>query len=164
MEICAIDHTDENWSRPDESPHDWYSPQRVVKLYRINRAEKVNDDLAEQFNALRIAWHKECGLSSSPTEIVKSASYLKIVDMGEKALPFIFEDLRKRPEPDYWFDALRKITKENPVPFKYRGYSRRMAKEWLKWARAHNSASVAMELAARQLPYPQSRIPESDIW
>lgn len=53
--------------------------------------------------------------------------------MGDEVLPFIFRDLERRPEPDFWFDALVEITKVNPVPERHRGYARAMAKDWLKW-------------------------------
>lgn len=96
--------------------------------------------LADEFNSLREAWHREYGASSSFTEITRSPSYRMIVQLGEKVLPFIFRDLERRPEPDHWFDALVEITKADPVPAKDRGYSRRMAKAWLKWARAHGYA------------------------
>jgi hypothetical protein len=79
-------------------------------------------------------------VTSSFTKITRCHSYRKIVDLGEKVLPFIFRDLERRPEPDHWFDALAEITKVDPVSEKDRGYSRRMAKAWLKWARARGYA------------------------
>lgn len=152
MDMCAVD---QQWSdinesihrrsdtnewirpRPEEHPAKWFVRRPTIVLLRA--AHHVAD-LSSTFETLRLAWHREYGLSSSFTEITRCPSYRKIVDMGEKVLPLIFDDLKRRPEPDYWFDALMEITKANPVPSRYRGYSRRMAKAWLKWARAHNYA------------------------
>ena len=144
METCPIDQQLADvraWflpeTEPDEHPRANWTVTRI--LPRISRAVEKGD-LATRFDALRIAWHQECGLSSSFTEITRSPSYRKIVGMGDKVLPLIFRDLERSPEPDYWFDALVEITKANPVPAKDRGYSRRMAKAWLKWARANRYA------------------------
>ena len=101
---------------------------------RISRAE-AQSDLASRFNALRLAWHREYGASSSVTKITSCPSYREIVRLGDSALPFIFRDLRGNPNPSHWLDAIREITKQDPVPPQYRGHPRKMIKFWLKWAR-----------------------------
>lgn len=94
-------------------------------------------DVAYQFNLLRNAWRSEYGASSSSTFITHTPSYLRIVFLGKSVLPYIFRDLQKSFEPDFWFVALREITQENPVPDTHRGNRRAMANDWIKWAQSH---------------------------
>ena len=145
METCAKDEElsgTQEWFHPkvepDEKRRDWYARDPALVPRRSSAVARA--DLANRFDALRIAWHREYGPSSSFTEITRCPSYREIVQLGDSVLPFIFRDLERRPEPDHWFDALVEITKADPVPAKDRGYSRRMAKAWLKWARAHGHA------------------------
>ncbi len=81
-------------------------------------------------------WHEERGFTSSPVAMAKCQSYRKIVEMGERALPFIMEDLEKhKEEPDLWFMALHEITGEIPIQEEDYGKTVRMAKAWLAWWR-----------------------------
>lgn len=151
MDLCAHDEvlsdaTDlsdaTEWHRsPQESVSGWYR-KRLLSISAASEpneaSEASEEELLERFESLRTSWHREYGLTSSFTQITRCPSYRKIVQLGDKVLPLIFRDLAQRPEPDFWFDALVEITKANPVPDKDRGYSRRMATAWLKWARANN--------------------------
>jgi hypothetical protein len=129
---------DDPFSKFKNDQRDWLRIWTEMKRYRTAVVIQAAgaDDLSEQvFQDLRDSWHREYGLSSSGTQIMRCPSYKQIVAYGSKSLPFIFRDLERRPEPDFWFDALAQITKDNPVPDRDRGYSRRMAKIWLKWWR-----------------------------
>ena len=53
--------------------------------------------------------------------------------MGESALPLILEDLQK--ETNHWFEALQKITGENPVPKENEGKMELMKENWLQLAK-----------------------------
>lgn len=139
MEFCAEDDFfsgNAEWCvrGPKGAMGQWYGKPQLLYIPAEDDSEGV---LAAKFERLRTAWHSEYGLSSSFGEITRCPSYREIVRYGDRMLPFIFRDLERRPEPDFWFDALVEITKVNPVPDKDRGYSRRMAKAWLKWARAN---------------------------
>jgi hypothetical protein len=57
--------------------------------------------------------------------------YLRIIGLGERAIPLILEDLRKTP--DHWFVALHAITGVSPVPEESRGRIDEMAKAWIIW-------------------------------
>jgi len=87
---------------------------------------------AERFENLAHIWLEQCAQLSSIREITLHPSYQQIVEMGEKALPFIFARLER--EPEHWFWALRAITGENPVPSESRGNIAQMVDAWLKWA------------------------------
>jgi hypothetical protein len=139
--ICAVDDelsdtqqwlVQPNVERDErrERRRDWYvdRPRRLPSVLYGNAASR--------FDALRDAWHREYGSSSSTTKITSTASYRSIIEMGDAALPFIFRDLeRHRYDPDNWFVALFEITKANPVSPADRGNRPAMAKAWLKWAR-----------------------------
>lgn len=55
--------------------------------------------------------------------------------MGEKVLPFIFQDLKY--EPALWFYALEKITIYNPIEKSHKGIIKFMTEDWLKWGKEH---------------------------
>jgi hypothetical protein len=143
METCATDEElsdTQEWFHPkverdDDRRHDWYAGRRTLVL-RIVASNETDADLASRFDALRSAWHREYGASSSLTSLTECPSYREIVQLRERALPFIFRDLETKSEPDHWFAALREITQANPVPLSDRGNRRHMVKAWLKWARA----------------------------
>jgi hypothetical protein len=152
MDMCAVDQqwsdinesihppSDTNeWIRPrrEEHPAKWFVRRPTIVLLR---AAHHAADVSSRFEALRRAWHREYGASSSLTKIASSPSYREIIRLKEQALPLIFHDLKQSPEPDHWFQALMEITGADPVPPKDRGNRRRMAKAWLLWARSHGHA------------------------
>lgn len=106
----------------------------------LNAAADLAASEAEIFRTLVEAWHSEYGASSSPIVITRCPSYQAIIGLGRRMLPFIFRDLEQQPEPDHWFEALRRITQIDPVLARERGNHRRMAKAWLKWGRAKGYA------------------------
>lgn len=88
-----------------------------------------------KFHNLVDKWKEETLLISSIDEIESNESYLQIISMGEKALPFIFQDLKY--EPALWFSALENITGQNPIDISHRGIIKLMTEDWLKWGREH---------------------------
>lgn len=80
-------------------------------------------------------WREERGAASSLSGMFACPSYLKIIGMGEKALPLIFAQLRsERDDPDHWFAALEAITGQDPVSEDDYGDTLKMAEAWLSWA------------------------------
>lgn len=61
-------------------------------------------------------------------------TYQQIIGMGECAVPFILEELRR--EPDLWFWALKSITGSDPVPPELAGNIDEMARCWVEWGLA----------------------------
>src|SRR5262249_28739730 len=96
-----------------------------------------------RFNYLAARWREEYGVSSSTHEIVMAQSYQAIIGMGERALPFIFEQLKSEAAgPHNWFWALRSITGINPVPPEARGNRRAQAQAWIDWWHGNNGYSL----------------------
>lgn len=89
----------------------------------------------QKFQNLAERWKEETFITSSCNEIVSNRSYLEIIDMGEKILPLIFQDLKS--EPAFWFFALEEITECNPIEKSHRGFIKLMKEDWLKWGEEH---------------------------
>ena len=80
-------------------------------------------------------WREERGITSSISDMVVCPSYLKIIALGEKALPMLLAQIeREGDDPDHWFAALEAITGQDPVPEDAYGDTVKMAKAWLLWA------------------------------
>ena len=84
-------------------------------------------------------WHDERSITSSLSEMIVCPSYLRIIAMGELALPLILAQLRnEHDDPDHWFAALEAITGQDPVPENAYGDTLKMADAWLLWAKEEN--------------------------
>jgi len=87
------------------------------------------------FTDLVNLWHNDTRYCSDSSVIISHRAYLRIIAMGPKALPHIFEELKKGP--DHWYAALAAITGEDPVPEEHRGSMTQMQQDWLTWAKEH---------------------------
>lgn len=119
-----------------------------AKTYEIMRGEKVQDskeksesitkdDLTDKkiFNELAKKWKNETLNLSSMQRITGNCAYLSIIGLGPVAIPMILDALRF--EPDWWFCALRSITRVDPVTEDMHGDLIAMTKAWLDWGRKH---------------------------
>lgn len=88
-----------------------------------------------EFNLLVAQWKQETSLFSSLDKICMHPAYQRIIGMGEKILPLIFNELERNPA--HWFWALSAITGENPIQPEQRGNLRKMTQAWLDWANSH---------------------------
>lgn len=104
-----------------------------VQRFRRDLARLAGDDRsADSFRSLAKEWRRERDTkSSSIRAMISHPTYLRIVGMGERAIPFLLEELRS--EPDHWFVALHAITGENPVPDESRGRLDEMSMAWVEW-------------------------------
>jgi hypothetical protein len=99
----------------------------LVPVTRITEEQK--------FNLLALTWQKDTNLSSSITEMVAHPAYQQIIGMGQRALPFIFNQLNSQPE--HWFWALQSITGVNPIKPEHRGNLPEMTNDWIDWGKAN---------------------------
>jgi len=65
--------------------------------------------LKDKFSSLVKAWESKTFLHSSVSKIIEDVNFKRIVEMGEKAIPFIIEEIDKAPSTLVW--ALNLITK-----------------------------------------------------
>ena len=70
---------------------------------------------------------------SSPTRKAAHPAYQQIIEMGERAVPLILQEMQRHP--GHWSMALQAITGENPVPKEAAGHVTQVADAWTEWGR-----------------------------
>jgi len=96
----------------------------------------LRKNLRSSFEFYAAQWTRETGAHSSMTLRKRHQAYKSIVAMGWSAVPLLLEALRSKP--DFWFEALRDITKENPVHPDDRGDYSKMTDAWTAWGQQKN--------------------------
>lgn len=91
-------------------------------------------DAGSRFARLASEWKDKSRHLSNTAQMAMLPQYQRIIGMGEAAVPYILEELRR--EPDQWFWALEAITEANPVPPEAAGKVRLMAQAWIDWGKA----------------------------
>ena len=101
------------------------------------RCTAADMQLERRFNKLAKKWKRETINVSSMQQMVSHPCYHEIIAMGSKSkvIPLILKELKR--EPDFWFSALRALTKEDPVTEDMRGNVMAMRKAWLDWGSKH---------------------------
>lgn len=98
------------------------------------RIELVCPD-TERFRQLADVWKNETKHYSRSDHIAEHPAYRAIIAMGEPVVPLILKDLQESGAA--WFQALREITRENPVEAESRGNLREVIAAWLNWGKQH---------------------------
>jgi hypothetical protein len=78
-----------------------------------NRREQ-GQTIGQLFQEQAENWRNETGHLSSVAKMTAHPSYLRIIGLGQHALPLILKELKERP--DHWLVALNAITGEDPAP------------------------------------------------
>ncbi len=91
-------------------------------------------DLQRRFERLAKQWKEETALLSSTTAMIAHPAYQAVIELGLPAVPLMLQDLAR--ERTHWFEALKAITNEDPVPPEHHGRIGAMAEDWLAWGRA----------------------------
>lgn len=91
------------------------------------------DNFEGTFRALTDLWRQETGALASPIRKAAHPAYQQIIEMGERAIPLILEDMQDHP--GHWSMALQAITGENPVPKVAAGHVNEVADAWTEWGR-----------------------------
>jgi len=112
--------------------------QSIRSLCNGNQLSFFLIDDEQKFNMLASTWERNTRMMSSSSDMFLNESYLNIIGMGEKALPFIFLEMQK--EPNHWFLALKSITGVDPVLPVDRGNIAKMTETWIKWGKDNNYA------------------------
>lgn len=94
----------------------------------------VIPEIAKQtFNKLVSQWKEETWFISSIKKRIAHSAYLKIIGLGQGAVPWILEELKR--EPDYWYAALEAITRADPAP--HAESMRELMEAWLAWGKVN---------------------------
>ena len=108
---------------------------RILEVQMATRPLQTPQQFEVRFKQLVKRWREETRTVSSTTDRALHPAYQDIIGMGERALPFIFREMRERG--GHWFWALRHITHENPVSPDDAGRIQKMTEAWLRWGREH---------------------------
>lgn len=107
--------------------------QAIIPGLRISTVAPRVEIASRRFRMLANSWRSDVEHLSSTTEIALHPAYQQIIGMGKVAVPFILEELERRP--GHWFWALKAITGVDPVAPDQRGRRTEMARAWLQWGR-----------------------------
>jgi hypothetical protein len=103
-------------------------PGALKPVASVSRAKAV---IARDFDNLARRWERETRNLSAVGAITSHPAYQQIIAMGAPAVPLILKRMQGRPA--FWFDALRRITGQNPIKPSMRGNVQRMTEAWLQW-------------------------------
>ena len=104
--------------------------------FRSTSKSSVFDNQLEQiFNKLAKQWKEDTINLSSMQQMALHPAYQQIIGLGPKAIPLILNELES--EPDFWFWALRSLTRVNPVTDNMAGDISTMTRVWIEWGREH---------------------------
>lgn len=98
------------------------------------KTEAADKELETIFNGLVKKWKNETGGSALTTRRYAHSSYQSILVLGgkePKVVTLILKELQH--DPDMWFEALRRLTNEDPS--KDAKSFEESANAWLKWGR-----------------------------
>jgi hypothetical protein len=100
----------------------------VVAVCDCNDHKRSTRCLRHRFLDLKSKWKrhtrfKSFGLTDDP-------HYAAIIDLGKRVVPLIIESLEK--EPDWWFEALRRLTGFDPIKKEQWGDLASIRETWLK--------------------------------
>jgi len=125
------------WLQESRIPQGEASRVIQLALSEIIRHDQLTisgqDPFRARFLTLAAQWRATAPPSSSARELAMHPAYQGIIGMGERAVPFLLEELQHRP--DHWFWALRAITGCDPVPRSHWGSLAQMSHDWIMWGR-----------------------------
>ncbi len=98
---------------------------------------KIQPPDTEQFERLANLWEEETALLSNSSRAAEHPAYQGIINMGQSAVPLILK--RMQSFGGHWFQALHRITGEDPVNPKHRGNFGAMQKSWLDWGKRNGA-------------------------
>ena len=97
--------------------------------------EYTDFSIKSEFDTLVKVWTSTIKYQSLESQQIKHPAFLRIVSMGEKVLPYIFEEFSKRPFMA-WFRALTAIVGQD-IASEAKSF-REAIELWLKWGKEKN--------------------------
>lgn len=97
-------------------------------------ATPVGESLEQRVARLLRTWRDETAYFSSTHQIVANPAYQELISLGPAALPFLFRDIEQTGD-GHLTNALSAITGADPIPDEHCGRIRKIAEDWLAWAR-----------------------------
>lgn len=128
-------HVTTSWAQRLQTDVHFTPPMPLGKVMPVDMRADPHGDLAAMFDTLVDQWSIDSRFMSSIQQIALHPAYQRIIGMGPKVLPFIFQDLPKRGV--LWFWALNAITGEDPVQEAESDGGDKAVAAWLKWGHEH---------------------------
>lgn len=136
MQALIAEHS----RRTEEQGRELLADLRALKVAATDRVHKLIREVGmdeqsaveEKFDILAEVWKRETAIVSSISKKIKHPAYRKIIGLGEEAVPYILQELSRRP--DHWFAALEEITKQNPVKPRDAKNIKKAIRAWMDWA------------------------------
>ena len=98
---------------------------------------KIQPPDTGQFKKLADQWERETALLSNSSRAAEHPALQEIISMGQPAVPLILK--RMQSQGGHWFEALHRITGEDPVNPRDRGNIVAMQKSWLDWGKRNGA-------------------------
>ncbi|HLL89080.1 MAG TPA: hypothetical protein VK324_07230 [Tepidisphaeraceae bacterium] len=128
---AQADLLEQELTRDAEAIIDEFVHRPALRLVADAVASAGPEADAAEFESLAGQWERERPRGADVDEMADHPAYRRIVEMGERAVPFLLNRLAQKP--GHWFAALHAITGENPVPPDAEGKVKQMAAAWLRW-------------------------------
>ena len=87
----------------------------------------------QEFATLAKTWKKATAHFSLVRQQITHISFLRIIALGEKVIPFILEELKREPMQG-WFTALQAISNEDNIDLKASSYKEAI-ECWVNWGK-----------------------------
>ncbi len=107
--------------------------ERLTTILSMANAPRASEELHREFLDLAVQWREATFGQSLAAPGILHPAYLRIIGMGEQAIPWILEELEERG--GQWYVALQSITGQDPVAKKDRGQRPKMRAAWQEWGR-----------------------------
>jgi hypothetical protein len=91
------------------------------------------EDTGVIFSRLAAQWRADTATVASFPKRFMHGAYQDIVGLGPAVIGVLLRELER--EPDFWFHALRHITRQNPVKPEDRGNLDAMTEAWTAWGK-----------------------------
>ena len=114
----------ERWEGASRGGPD-YLPVNAKAIEARIRSEWIRDE----FETLSKVWQRDTKHLSLVSKKIAHPAYLRIIGMGQPAIPLILDALRLKPT--HWFAALRAIANTDPSEINDSPFQAREA--WLNW-------------------------------
>jgi len=110
---------------------EWAPFGTITSTYDLRVAEiRVKAEyLSVEFDALSKRWHRDTKHISLISDKIMHPAYLRIIGMGEAAIPLVLTALREKPA--HWFTALRATANTDPAAIDDNPSMARKA--WIEW-------------------------------
>ena len=157
--ICIIGSTTEQ-SGVDPFLHAAFEKFKKYQSANVDIEPAVSREDRDLFRRDLDLWRSDTRFSSNLSAKLSHPAYLRIIALGRKALPLIFEDLRDGG--GHWFVALRAITREDPVPPEHRSLPHLMREDWLRWGATKGYTNDQVALRSKSHYPDRTEIPATE--